>query len=218
MKEVKKFKIVKNTNRQVIVENTITGTQYYLDLIYNHQDLGKFYSFTNLLNLPYMRKAAFDVVRGLETLGISGDELEEKINAIYEELEFQESGFAQRALIEVNFIKETLKNHWDFKKTLSLIVGLCIVPESQLEDIGDYDQTIIEQNLLEMSKDKNMLELFFLQVNSHLETLSNFAQTDTPNYSQMIKNLKQKEMINPPVMEKQSNLLLKVKEIWKNLF
>jgi hypothetical protein len=217
MKEVKKFSIVKNTNNEVIVSNNLTGTEYYLDLLYNHQDLGKYYIFRNVLNIPYLRKAAFDVVRGLDVLGITGDELEEKINAIYEELEFQESGFAQRALIEVNFIKETLKNHWDHKKTLIMLLGLLIVPESQLEDIGNYDQKVIEENIKIISKDHNLMEVFFYAVSSRLEILSNFAQTDTLDYSKMIVNLKQKEIIQQPTV-KELNPLLQIKEIWKKLF
>lgn len=213
MKEVKKFKVVKNNNKEAVVENTITGTQYYLDLVYNHQDLGKFYCFRNILNMPYLRKSAFDVVRGLETLGIAEDELTDKIKAICEELEFQEQGFAQRALLEANFIKETLKNHWDFKKTLTLITGLCIVPEDQLENIGDYDQPTIEDNLLKISKDANLLEFFFALVERQLQALSNFAQNDTPSYSQILMNLKQRETTTSNT-QKPFNLLSKVKEIF----
>ncbi len=217
MKEVKKFSIVKNTNNEVIVSNNLTGTEYYLDLLYNHQDLGKYYIFRNVLNLPYLRKAAFDVVRGLDTLGIAEDELTLKINAICEELEFQEQGFAQRALLEANFIKETLKNHWDYKRTLIMLLGLVIVPESQLEDIGNYDQRVIEDNVKEISKDSNMLEVFFFALTSKLEILSNFAQQDTLDYSQIIANLKQKMIVQQPIIKK-LNLLSQVKGTWKNLF
>lgn len=183
------YKITHRTDSVVQVENTASNETYILKLIYDHKELGKFYVFPSILTMPFQRKAIFDLIRQHEIIGTQKKELIKENEEIMKLLVDKPQGFEHEIYTKLWNTNSTLKNAWDFYKTASAIVPLLIIPESDLENIGVYEQERQEQYINLWSKDSAMFAFFLNTVQGKMNNFYNQFNHASSDYLARVSQL-----------------------------
>jgi hypothetical protein len=173
------YSIHKKTESEVWMLNESTKELTKLKQIRNHPDLGRFYAFNSILSIPYQRKVMFDLIQQYNTLGIDKEELIKENKEILEMLEKRESGYEMKIYSKIATITNTAKSFWDYQKSSMLITSLLIVPESELDLIGIFDQERAESNIKEWGKDSELLGFFLNIAQQKCNNLTNKLEVDT---------------------------------------
>jgi hypothetical protein len=176
------YQIHKKTNTEVFIKSEMTGELTRLKLIKKHSVLGNFYVFNSILSMPYQRKLMFDLIQQYNTLGIDKEELIKENTEILKMLENREQGFEMKIYSKIASITNTAKSFWDYKKSSMLITSLLIIPESELDMIGYFDQDKAEENIKEWSRDSDLLGFFLNIAQQKTNNLLSKFEHDTQNY------------------------------------
>lgn len=180
------YTIHKKTGSEVWMLNETTKELTKMKLIRKHSELGNFYSFNSILSMPYQRKVMFDMIQQYNTLGIDKDELIKENKEILEMLEKREQGYEMKIYSKIATITNTAKSFWDYHKSSMLITALLIIPESQLELIGVFDQEKAEANIKEWSRDSEMLGFFLNVAQQKCNNLTNKFEIDTSIFTESL--------------------------------
>jgi hypothetical protein len=177
------WKLKEKTEEALVYENTNTGEQVRCGRIYTHNELGVFYAFDNILQMPFQRKFLFDLAQQMEKIGIEKEELIDRMGKIQELCKDKKEGFELDIYAIAKGVEQTAKDHWDFEKTALLVTTLVVIQEG--ESIGYFDQAQSVRKLDLWKKDKDMLG-FFLSVVSNLcsplsKSFGAFTQMSSPN-------------------------------------
>jgi hypothetical protein len=149
------------TDEKLVYVNNNTGEQCSLSRVYTHPELGKFYAFDNLLQMPYQRKYIFDLAQQYERVGMEKNELDTRLSEIQELCRIKKEGFEFEVYSIAQFIRSSIKDMWDFEKTSMLIAAMVIVQPD--ENIAIFDQQQAERKIALWRRDKTMLA-FFLNI------------------------------------------------------
>jgi hypothetical protein len=170
------------TDKGLQYVNTNTGEQVNCGRIYTHPELGNFYAFDNIMQMPYQRKYIFDLAQTMEKIGMDKDELKDKVENIMNLCKEKKQGWELDVYATAQHIDATLKNAWDYQKTAMLICAMVVIQEG--ENIGMFDQGEAEAKIKSWSKDKSMLGFFLSIVNQRCSILTGFLDRSTPMFSQ----------------------------------
>jgi hypothetical protein len=186
---------------------------FKLDLISTHKEFGNIYIFSNILNMPYLRKAGFDLINQYQNIGVDKKEVQMTMARCKQMI--KESKDTQDIYVELDKLESRVKDIWDYKKTSISLVGLLCIPESQLELIGEFDQSISESNINMFSKDNELLSFFFDCVQIRINNFWNILDKDMLPYSQS-PTLSTNEKAEIKHMKTESNVLSKIARIFKS--
>lgn len=170
------------SDKGLLYVNANTGEQVNCSKVYTHAELGNFYAFDNIMQMPYQRKYIFDLAQTMEKIGMDKEELQVKISSILDLCREKKQGWELDVYATAQHIEATLKNAWDYQKTAMLICAMVIIQED--ENIGLFDQGEAEVKIKTWSKDKNMLGFFLSIVNRKCSILTGFLDKSTPMSSQ----------------------------------
>jgi hypothetical protein len=145
----------------LIYVNENTGEFVRCGKIFHHDELGSFYAFDNLMQMPYQRKFVFDMAQTMERIGMEKKELLERINKILTLCKDKEKGWELDVYSTAQHIEATIKDGWDYQKTALLVASVVVLQEG--ENIGLFDQSSSERKILQWSKVPEMLG-FFLSI------------------------------------------------------
>jgi hypothetical protein len=186
---------------------------YKLDLVSNHKEFGNVYIFSNILNMPYLRKAGFDLINQYQNIGVDKKEVQMTM-ALCKQM-IKENKDVQDIYVELDKLESRVKDIWDYKKTSISLVGLLCIPESQLELIGEFEQSISESNINMFSKDNELISFFFdcvqIRINSFWNTLDRDMLPYSPNQTQSINESKEIKHTKT-----ESSVLSKITRIFKS--
>jgi hypothetical protein len=180
------YKIIEKTNKVAILQNETTKALIELKCIRTDAEYGNFYAFNTIYQMPIQRKLMFDMIQQYATLGIDKDDLQNDINEIKQ---ICVNKPADGYNIIYNFVANQevkIKSFWDYQKTSLLMVGLFIIPENELLQIGYFSQEKITENITNWSKDSELID-FFLSI-AHLNltnSINQFSQISKINTNQM---------------------------------
>lgn len=171
------------TEQSLTYTNNQTGEQIVCQQVYDHRELGKFYVFENILQMPFSRKYIFDLAQQMEKIGIEKDELADKMRSVMELCRKREQGFE----LEVYSIANTVHNHvkgvWDYQKTALMVAAVMIIQEG--ENIGHFSQQEAERKIDAWRRDATMLGFFLNTVtekcNKVNKSFANFTQLFSEN-------------------------------------
>lgn len=156
------YEIKEKTTEKAVIYCNATKSTYKLKCIRTDANYGNFYMFNSVLEMPTLRYTAYELVKEFNKLGFDAEDLKkdhENIKKIVLEAENYKS-----ALHEIyNIIAQQeakIKNYWNHKNSLLMITALLIIPEAQLTEIGDFNQSIAEGNIKQWSKDTEMINFF----------------------------------------------------------
>ena len=211
------YKVSYKDNEVAIVTNEINGSNYVLEPIFTNSELGTFYIFKSLLNMPYKRMCMYDILKQMEVIGINKDELESKLKEIKDLIVEKEKGFLEKIYSHIDFLEQTSKSFWDYKNTILMLIGLTIVHEDDLTNIGNFEQSIIQKNIKEWENYPAMFEVFFYQVDKKTNTFWNTVDIDLKYYSELIAKTEQKNQ-KEKSLESESKQPNTISRIFKNLF
>ena len=190
--------------------NPETKEVYKLELIKSHSEFGNVWIFSNVLNMPFMRKAMFDLISQYETIGVDKKEVimetQKGMNLINEG---QPSTEVYTILSNLN---SRVKDVWDYQKTAIALIGLLCIKESELENIGTYEQSIAQENINQWQKDSALFDFFLTAVQLRINNFWNTLDSDIVSYSQSQTNQKNE---NIKAMPKKSSLLSRITTIFK---
>lgn len=176
------YKIHKKTESEVWLINESTKELTKMKQIRNHPELGRFYSFNSILSMPYQRKVMFDMIQQYNTLGIDKEELIKENKEILEMLEKREAGYEMKIYSKIATITNTAKSFWDYQKSSMLITTLLIIPESELDLIGIFDQERAENNIAIWGRDSELLSFFLSVAQQKCNNLTNRLEIDTQTF------------------------------------
>lgn len=186
---------------------------YKLDLISNHKEFGDIYIFSNILNMPYLRKAGFDLINQYQNIGVDKKEVQMTM-ALCKQM-IKENKDIQDIYVELDKLENRVKDIWDYKKTSISLVGLLCIPESQLELIGEFEQSISENNINMFSKDSELISFFFDCVQIRINNFWNTLDKDMlPYFPNPMQSTKESKEIKP--MKIESNVLSRITKIFKS--
>lgn len=171
------------TDKRMVFSNSNTGEMCSLSAIATHES-GVYYAFDNLLQMPYQRKYIFDLAQQYERIGMDKKELEVHLNDIQEMCRNKADGFELNVYSKIDYIKQNIKDVWDFQKTALLTAAMVIVTPD--ENIAVFDQSLAEKKINEWSKDKNLLSFFLNVLQQRCTTLIEPFNTFTQSYSHKV--------------------------------
>lgn len=176
------WKLTNKTEDFIIHTNTLTNEEVRSSKIYTHKELGVFYIFDSLLNMPYQRKYIFSLIQEMEKLGIDKKELQQKLEKVMELCRDKPKGFEMDVYSIASTLNAFTKDIWDFKKSALMVTSLMVFQES--ENIGQFDQQLSEKKISEWSKDLEMLDFFLNLALERCNQVSNTYTNLTRKYSQ----------------------------------
>lgn len=172
------------TDNALTFTNNQTGDQITCSKIYEHKELGVFYVFDNLLQMPMSRKYVFDLAQQMEKIGIEKDELADKMKSVMELIRKREQGFE----LEVYSIANTVHNHvkgvWDYQKTAVMVAAVMIIQEG--ENIGHFSQQEAERKIEAWGRDAGMLGFFLNIVTQKCSKVNNSFANFTHLFSESL--------------------------------
>ena len=188
--------------------NPETNEIYKLELIKSHIEFGNIYVFSNILNMPYMRKGMFDLITQYESIGIDKKEVlmatQKAMNMIKDKADLND------IYTEFANLNTRIRDVWDYQKTAIAIVGLLMVKECDLDKIGYYDKEIAESNINQWSKDTAIFDFFLSIAQQKINNFWNTLDIDTASYFQPVTE----QTISKPT-KKKSNFLDKIKKTFR---
>lgn len=190
------YKIIRRESDMVQIENTSSNETYILKLVYDHKELGRFFAFGSIFSMPFQRKAIFDLIRQHEIIGTDKKELIVENEEIMTLIVKKPEGWEHEAYTKLFNINSTLKTAWDYYKTASAIVPLVIVPESDLENIGIYEQDKQENYINTWSKDSAMFAFFLSIVQRKMNNFYNQYNPASQDYLDKVCQLTESQQEN----------------------
>jgi len=185
------YKIHKIENGSAWVTNTVSQELTQLKLIKQHPEYGKFYAFNTIHSMPHQRKLMFDLIQQFNSIGMDKEELKKEMNSIMQLLEKKEQGYEMKIYQKVATVEKIATDFWDYRQTSLLICSLCIIPESDLDMIGVFDQEKAQKYINEWAKDPDLLAFFLTITQKLCNSLTNKFQGSFPTYlveSQQLEN------------------------------
>jgi hypothetical protein len=185
------YKIHKIENGSAWVTNTVSQELTQLKLINQHPEYGKFYAFNTIHSMPHQRKLMFDLIQQFNSIGMDKEELKKEMNSIMQLLEKKEQGYEMKIYQKVATVEKIATDFWDYRQTSLLICSLCIIPESDLDMIGVFDQEKAQKYINEWAKDQDLLAFFLTITQKLCNSLTNKFQGSFPTYlveSQQLEN------------------------------
>lgn len=190
------MKIHKKTSTEVWLKGENTADFIRMKLIKSHKEFGNFYVFNSVFSMPYQRQAMFNLINQYNQLGIDKDELIASNIEILKLLESKEAGYDMKIYNKVAEIIKTAKSFWDYQKTSMFIIGLLIIPESELDTIEIFDQEKVEQNLKNWSIDTDMMGFFLNIAQQKCNSTASKLELDTQNYLLKELNLSENQTLH----------------------
>jgi hypothetical protein len=184
------WKQVEKTKSHLLFENTQTGETVKASKIYDHAELGVFYAFDNILQMPYSRKYIFDLAQQMEKIGIEKDELADKMKQIQDLCKDKKQGFEMDVYAIAQTVERLVKDNWDYQKTAMLVTSIIIIQEG--EAIGMFDQAQAMHKTMQWKMDANMLGFFLSIAAERCNKVSNSFANFTPLFSENLSQSKER--------------------------
>lgn len=177
------------TDQALTFTNNQTGEQISCGKIYDHSELGKFYAFDNILQMPFSRKYVFDLAQQMEKIGIEKDELADKMKTMMELIRKREQGFELEVYSIANIVHDHVKGVWDYQKTALMVASVIIIQEG--ENIGHFSQQDAERKIDAWRRDAAMLGFFLNTVMEKCSKVNNSFANYTHLFSESLSRYKE---------------------------
>lgn len=174
---------IESTDQRLVFANQNTGEVCSLSAVKKHES-GIYYAFDNLLQMPYQRKYIFDLAQQYERIGMDKKELDVHLNDIQELCRNKADGFELEVYHKIAYIRQNIKDVWDFQKTALLTAAMVIVTPD--ENIAVFDQALAEKKINEWSKDKSLLGFFLNVLQQRCSNLTEPLNGLIQSYSQKV--------------------------------
>lgn len=155
--------------KKLTFSNSTTGEVCKLSLIYEHKDLGSFYIFDNLSQMPFQRKYLFDVISQHEKLGATKDEISAAFTAIKDLLVKGERKDVMQAYSVAEFYSNKIKDWWNVLHSETMILSLVIMQRG--ESLAFITQEEMQDKINTWIKDKEMIGFFLRTVSARIDDL-----------------------------------------------
>lgn len=149
------WKLKTNKNGKRLYVNDTTGSSCATTKVYTDKDGNDWYSFDDLMKLPYVRSFAATKISGLYALGLSKDDLAAHINGLKSILRSNDQDKYEKAFANVLEFESKTANATDPIKQIVALV--CVYYTLNDEPIDSFD------NALQLKK----MELLAADIEAH---------------------------------------------------
>lgn len=176
------WKLSKDENNKRIYTNSLTGSMCTQTMCYTDKEGNKWYSFDDLMSLPYTRNFAATKISSLYAIGLSKDDLSGHINGLKSILKSTDSDKYEKAYALVLDFENKANNATDAIKQMSSLVCVYFTINDELIDGFDNNLQIKKMSILEADIDAHS---FFLQrqvtaTENYMRSLSILSQIVLP--------------------------------------
>ena len=209
------YKVHKIERDNAWVLNEVSKELTQLKLIKFHPEYGNFYTFTGIHNMPHQRKLTFDLMQQYNSIGMAKEELQNEMKDIIQMLEKREQGYEMKIYKKASTIYDITTDFWDYRQTSLLICSLCIIPESDLDLIGIFDQEKAQKYINEWGKDEELLGFFLTITQKLCNNLINKCQGSFPTF--LVESLPMESQISIIEEPRPKRLISKLKNLLTKL-
>jgi len=176
------WKLSKEENNKRTYSNSLTGSACSMTMVYTDKEGNKWWSFDDLMTLPYTRNFAATKISSLYALGLSKDDLSSHINGLKTILKSNDPEKFEKAYANVLDFETKSNNATDPVKQMSSLVCVYYCINDEAIDGFDNNLQIKKMSLLEADIE---MHGFFLKLQMkatenytrHLNLLSRIAST-----------------------------------------
>ena len=137
------YELVKETAEEIVYKNTETKITHTLIPVWSI-DNDEYLVFKNMMNMPAKRLLVFQNIQQLEKIGMLKNELLKFMGEIKKEAK---DGDTHSIYAKAEYIEQSLKDHWDFSKTIIAIIPLCVIKKSEVQFMNEYDQELCNKKI-----------------------------------------------------------------------